>query len=56
MKNLTRIKSIEKELAKLVRQHDKIDNPICYTGNCIVCQKMNELQNELKKLRKESHG
>ena len=43
--------ALEKQLAKLVKKHDKIENPICYTGRCPVCNKMDEIQAKLKLLK-----
>jgi len=46
-----KIIKLEKALEKCVRQHDKIINPICYTGNCPVCNKMKEIDEEIKELK-----
>jgi hypothetical protein len=40
-------KDIEKEIAKLEKKHDEIVNPICYTGNCTICNKIKELKEKM---------
>jgi len=39
---------IENKIKRLEKKHDSIENPICYTGRCPICQKMNELKEKLK--------
>ena len=46
-------KEIEKQIEKLEKKHDKIENPICYTRNCPVCNKITELLEELKRLKEK---
>ena len=42
---------LKKKFAKLVRKHDKIEDPICYTGRCPVCNDMDKIQEKLKKFK-----
>ena len=48
MKKKTDKKGIEREIARLDKKHDKIDNPICYTGNCSICNKIKALREKKK--------
>ena len=53
MKIQTKIQNLEKEMNKYVKKHDKIENPICYTGNCPICRKMDEIQDKIKDLKEK---
>jgi hypothetical protein len=39
-------KDIERQIAKLDKEHDNIENPICFTGRCPICNKIKELRGE----------
>jgi len=42
-------KNIKKQIERLEKQHDKIKEPICYSGNCIICNKIKELKEKYDK-------
>jgi peptidoglycan hydrolase CwlO-like protein len=44
---------IKKQIESLEKKHDKIVNPICYTGNCPICQKINELREKIKVIKEK---
>jgi len=47
------MQKLDKAMEKCERAHDKIVNPLCMTGNCHVCKKMDEIQAKIKLLKKE---
>jgi len=51
MKNKAELEKLEKELAKYMRKHDQIENPICYTHNCPICNKMKEIDEKIKAIK-----
>ena len=52
MKKKADKKGIEREILRLEKKHDKIDNPICFTGNCLICNKIKELKEKYKEKKK----
>jgi hypothetical protein len=48
MRKKTDKKGIEREIARLEKKHNEIERPICYTGNCSICNKINTLQEKIK--------
>ena len=47
------IEKLERELARCIKKHDKIVNPICYSGNCPICNQMKDIDNKIKLLKEK---
>ena len=51
MKHKNEIEKLEREMSRCMKKHDLLVNPVCYTGNCPICNRMNEIADEINILK-----